>query len=71
MARHLGSLPVAATASNCWRHKLDRWVSFARRRQRKRGGASSRVATSAERELLIRHGAVVTGKTWLLKIQVI
>lgn len=71
VARHLGSLPIAASIAFCSRHKLDRWVSFARKWQRKNDGASSWVATSAERELLIKHGATVIGRPWLLKVQVI
>ena len=71
MARNLGRLPIAISASSCKRHKLDKWVRFARMRQRKKDGASSRVATPAERELLIDSGAIVTCKTWLLKVQVI
>ena len=70
VARHLGSLPIVASASACKQHKLDKWVSFARKWQRENGGASSWVATSAERELLSQQGVSIRGKTWLLKVQV-
>ena len=71
VARHLGSLPIAASASFCKQHKLDKWVSFARKWQRNSGGASSWVATPAEMQLLIEQGATITAKTRLLKSQVI
>ena len=71
VARHLGRLPIAISASSCKKHQLDKWVRFARSRQQKKAGVSSRVATSAERELLIESGAVITGRIRLLKIQVV
>ena len=73
VARHLGEIPMAVCASSFGKHKWDRWVTFARKWQRKTGRALGWMATAAEVALLIEHGAITraTGTQRLLQVQVI
>ena len=73
VARHLATLQVAASPCHSKKHKWDRWVSFARRRQSKTGSASTWLATSAEARLLLVHGAMNSAcgsRMRLLQVQV-
>ena len=75
IARHLGRLPMAASAScskkeHCW--QLDRWSKSALKWQRQNGGEAGWLATPAEISLLKKHGAItkLPGKPRLLQVQV-
>ncbi|CAL5227067.1 g9971 [Coccomyxa viridis] len=72
IARHLGRLPMAASAScskkeHCW--QLDRWSKSALKWQRQNGGEAGWLATPAEISLLKKHGAItkLPGKPRLLQ----
>ena len=76
VARHLGSLPLAASASHTERYRWDRWVSFARKWHRRDSSESSWLGKSAEVGLLMEHGAILPtkkapGNKRLLQVQVI
>ena len=78
IARHLGSLSLAASAAQSQRYRWDRWVSFARKWHRRDGSESCWLTTSAEVALLMEHhdGAIMPpirapGNLRLLQVQVL